>query len=203
MSNLLRIHEDEPKFRAVYWKLWRNEAARTEFGGERESLSGLIHAASNFGNELSEQCLWHIYFNFTKEIKFLALRTAGKCVDRIGKNLLDCFVANGKTASLRNRAAMGGAGCGGWNEKNSLCAFEFNFGPAISKFSISISPESSVYERTLSAAAASPALYSVTVLFHNSVVVFHSYEFAVGEKGRNSIISAFPSSSARWYNLMT
>lgn len=35
MSSLLRIHEDEPKFRAVYWKLWRNEAARTEFGSKR------------------------------------------------------------------------------------------------------------------------------------------------------------------------
>lgn len=70
-------------------------------------------------------------------------------------------------------------------------------------FSASISPESSVYERTLSAAAASPALYSVTVLLQISVVVFHSYEFAGGEKGRNSIISAFSSSSARWYNLMT
>lgn len=118
---------------SVYRKLRGFEAAKTEFGRKSRSLT---HAASNLGNELSEQCLWHIYFNFTGELNFWRFERLAKVCRQNGEKSFRLFRGGRKNCFALQSCSHGWGWMRRWNERNSLCAFEFNFGPAISKFSI-------------------------------------------------------------------
>lgn len=175
MSYLLRIHEDEPKFRAVYWKLGRKRGCEHWIWWKTSRVwNWFMRRAISVMNWLNNAFDIFILIS-QKKLNFWRFERLAS-VSNEKKNLFRLFRGEWKIASLCNRAAMGRAGCVGETRRNSLCVRILFRSRNFQVFHFHLSRVVS-YERTLSAAAAPPALYSIIVLLHISSVVSHnSYE---------------------------